>query len=135
MVDFSSLLMSDFPEPKTLPKGTYFGTIIQREFGVGQNENEYPYLRLHIKATDAKDRANLADIDLSTLPLKIDYWLTKKSGFRLIHLCESLGIKTDDRPATEIAEELLYQEVMFKGEPNDKGFFNISDMSAIPPKK
>jgi hypothetical protein len=134
MVDFSSLLMSDFPEPKMLPKGTYFGTIVQREFGTGQNENEYPYLRLHIRATSAKHPDNIRDIDLSTVPLRIDYWLTAKSGYRLVRLCDALGVKTSGKTATEIAEELLQQEIMFRGEPNEKGFFNISDMSAIPPQ-
>lgn len=115
-VNFRELLSvktEDIKNPVALSEGTYHGILAAREFGES-SRNKTPYVRYTVRlhsAGDDVDPADIAEIDLSSKKLRVDFYLTPDSLYRLRDFLQSLGLSTEGRSLEELIEESLNASV------------------------
>lgn len=118
MVDFASLVnvqAETIERPKPLPAGSYTALIEKQEFGT-TSEKQTPYCRYLFKPTQAQDDVDataLAEVNLSKISLRQDYWLTPDAVYRLKEFLEkTLGIESTGKTIGEMIPQAVGQQVL-----------------------
>ena len=131
LLNFSS---DDVDRPKALPKGTYVGTIQSHEFGESKNKGT-PYVRFILSVEEADidvDKTKLNGVDLSTITLGRDYYITDKAKYRLCDMLDNL-LGKDPRVVEERIPDTHGAKVRFTvgQRPSDQGSDFINDVDKI----
>jgi hypothetical protein len=112
--NFASLLnkpADDVKRPVTLPDGTYFGTIKSHELAES-SQKKTPYVRYNVELTHAHDDTDTEGEDPAGKKVRVDFYITDESTYRLIDFCGSCGITTEGRSLGEIIPQPIGQTVM-----------------------
>lgn len=116
--NFKDLLrkpLDDIERPKPIPSGTWRG-IVKNWEPFESSQQKTPGLRFFIQPTgpgDDLDPAELVNVDLTKLrQMRIDFWLTDDSIYRLKDFMESCGVATTGRLLAEALPDLANAEVL-----------------------
>lgn len=123
MVDFSQLLSTPTDQIKKVPPcpaGTYFGIIggEPKAYELKESDkNKTPFVRYHVKLTEAGADVNQADlteagIDLAKKHMRKDFFLTPDAQYRLKDFVASCGVSVAGKTLGQIIPEAVGQRVM-----------------------
>ncbi len=155
-VDFSQLLSKPAEEikaPKALPEGSFLGLITAFKFDIAKTPNdkeqpEKPVCDLTVKLQEAMEDVDAADLNealdgqpLSAKPaMKHTLWLTPDAQYRVVELCENLGIPKEGQTLASMIPELVNKTVLVnlvkvqskKAGQSDVFFTNIGTIAPAP---
>lgn len=134
MVDFSTLLKTptdNIKAPKPLPAGTYRGMLTKFEFGESK-QKKTPFVQFEAKVSSAEadvEPSDLEGVDLSSKTLRVTYYLTADSQFRVVDLAKSCGHQTSGRSLGEVIQDLsmntpVLMEVTQRPSQDGETFYN-----------
>lgn len=126
MVDFSQIAKQaagQSKKPPQLPAGNYPGVVKSFEWG-DQNKNKTPYVRLQVGFTGFPDdlpetwdefdnetqkstTISRSDIDLAKRQMRVDFYMTDDSRYRMDAFLKSMGVNCGTEDAPRSYEETL----------------------------
>jgi hypothetical protein len=124
-------------KPKPMPQGSYVGLIVSHELGKSAKK-QTPYVRYMVRPVEPMD-----DVDTELLEevtnwqqktLRLDFYLTPDSLFRLTNFFEQLGIDTAGRSVRELIPECINEQIVIAVGHDIAGedvFANITSTAAI----
>jgi hypothetical protein len=123
--DFNALLdkqADDIKAPQPLPLGTFVLLVTGKEFGQS-SQKKTPYVRFLFRPQQAEadvDPATLEGVDLSSVKLRDDFYLTDPAMYRLVNFIKACGIQTEGRRLMDLVNstEGAYVKAHIKVVPN-----------------
>ena len=128
--NFASLLnkpTDDVKKPEPLPDGTYFGVVKSHEL-LESSQKKTPFVRYHVEATEPDPDTDAEGVEVAGKKLKVDFYITDESTYRLTEFIASLGVDIAGRTLGEIIPQATGQTIMLDvvKKPNQDGtaYFN-----------
>lgn len=116
MPNFNDLLDKDpttFERPPTLPEGDYLGVIKGKTYGES-SKKKTPFVQFQfgvVSPLESVSQEALADIDLTKVKLKDDFYLTEDAMYRLREFLEMADCVQDT--TRESIEAAVGQQIVF----------------------
>lgn len=123
-MDLRSLLdvdVSEVKRPPTWPAGPYHGFIEKYEPGESR-EKKTPFIRVFLKVQSADESIPVdmlkdgegVPFDLSKRQLRIDYYLTEDSKYRLVEMIQAIGVDTEGKKLSACLPEIVGKPVLIQ---------------------
>ncbi len=141
-VDFTAELNTNFDaveRPRPLPAGSYTMIIKNKELGRSKQKGT-PYVRYFVSPIAPREDVPLDELeamaDWRETELRLDFYITPKSNFRIKEFLEALGVSTAGRTIADLIDEPLGKTIIgaVRHEPsnrNDGTMFAVLD-SYVP---
>lgn len=126
--NFNNLLnkpLSDVKRPVAIPDGSYFAVIKNHEFGES-SQKKTPYVQFNCEVQNPHEDTDLEGMpegDILGKKLRLTYYITDESLYRLVDFLNSCGVATEGRGLGEVIPQVTGQTILLDvvRKPNQAG--------------